>query len=110
MDKGVTTEAFLFGAFRLDRRAGALFRRDERGAAVPVTIGSRWFAVQDMLVARHGELVSKNEIMRAVWSGTVFEDNNLTVQITALRRSTKVEREVVASRRSPAAAIALSRR
>ena len=86
MNKGATTEAFLFGAFRLDRRAGALFRRDERGAAVPVAIGSRGFAVLDMLVARHGELVSKNEIMQAVWSETVVEDNNLTVQISALRR------------------------
>jgi len=85
MDEGGTTE-ILIGAFRLDRRAGTLFRRDERGATVPVAIGSRGFAVLDLLVARCGELVSKNEIMRTVWSERVVEDNNLTVQITAPRR------------------------
>jgi TolB-like protein len=39
-----------------------------------------------VLVERHGDLVSKDEIMDAVWPGTVVEDNNLTVQISALRR------------------------
>src|SRR5262249_9772764 len=32
-----------------------------------------------------GDLVSKDEIMAAVWPGTVVGDNNLTVQISALR-------------------------
>ena len=33
-----------------------------------------------------GDLISKAEIMHAVWPETVVEDNNLTVQISALRR------------------------
>ena len=86
MDEGATADVFLFEAFRLDQRAGALFRRDDMGAAVPVAIGSRGLAVLAILMARHGDLVSKNEIMQAVWPGTVVEDNNLTVQISALRR------------------------
>jgi TolB-like protein len=86
MDTVVAAEVFLFEAFRFDRRAGALFRRDEGGAPVPVAIGSRALAVLGVLMARHGELVSKEEIMQAVWPGTVVEDNNLTVQISALRR------------------------
>ena len=86
MDEGATADVFLFEAFRLDQRAGALFRRDDKGAAVPVAIGSRGLAVLAILMARHGDLVSKNEIMQAVWPGTVVEDNNLTVQISALRR------------------------
>ena len=35
---------------------------------------------------RQGDLVSKEEIMQTVWPKTVVEDNNLTVQISALRR------------------------
>jgi len=86
MDTPVPADVFRFEAFSFDRRAGALFRRDEGGALVPVTIGPRALAVLDTLVARQGDLVSKEEIMHAVWPETVVEDNNLTVQISALRR------------------------
>jgi TolB-like protein len=86
MDEGTTADVFLFEAFRLDRRAGALFRRDDKGAAIPVAIGSRGLAVLAILMARHGYLVSKEEIMDAVWPGTAVAENNLTVQISALRR------------------------
>src|ERR1700680_4484441 len=86
MDALVTVDVFLFEDFRFDRRAGGLFRRDDGGALVPVAIGSRALAVLDILIARQGDLISKEEIMQTVWPGTVVEDNNLTVQISALRR------------------------
>jgi DNA-binding winged helix-turn-helix (wHTH) protein len=86
MDALVTVDVFLFEAFRFDRRSGGLFRRDDGGALVPVAIGSRALAVLDVLMVRQGDLVSKEEIMQTVWPGTVVEDNNLTVQISALRR------------------------
>ena len=41
MDALGTGDVFLFEGFRLNRRGGGLFRRDERGAFVPVAIGSR---------------------------------------------------------------------
>src|SRR3984893_762578 len=75
---------FLFESFRLDRRG--LFRRDERGVFVPVVIGSRALDVLGVLIEGDGDLVSKDGIMAAAWPGTVVEDNNLTVQISALRR------------------------
>jgi TolB-like protein len=83
MEVLATGETFLFEAFRLDRRG--LFRRDERGVFVPAAIGSRALDVLRVLVKADGDLVSKDEIMAAVWTGTVVEDNNLTVQIAALR-------------------------
>ena len=86
MDALVTVDVFLFEAFRFDRRAGGLFQRDGGGVLVPVAIGPRALAVLGILIARQGDLVSKEEIMQAVWPGTVVEDNNLTVQISALRR------------------------
>ena len=85
MEARVTGDIFLFEGFRLDRRAGGLFQLDEGGPLVPVVIGSRALDVLGVLVERHGDLVSKDEIMAAVWPETVVEDNNLTVQISALR-------------------------
>jgi DNA-binding winged helix-turn-helix (wHTH) protein len=79
------SETFLFADFRLERRGG-LFRRDETGAFVPVAIGSRALDILGVLIARAGEVVSKEDIITAVWPETVVEDSNLTVQISALRR------------------------
>jgi adenylate cyclase len=84
MEARATSETFLFGGFRLERRG--LFRRDEREVFVPVAIGSRALDVLRVLVTAQGDLVAKDEIMAAVWPGTVVEDNNLTVQISTLRR------------------------
>src|SRR6266851_4066864 len=84
MEARTTGDIFLFEGFRLDRRG--LCRRDERGVFVPVLIGSRALDVLGVLIEGDGDLVLKDEIMAAVWPGTVVEDNNLTVQISALRR------------------------
>jgi DNA-binding winged helix-turn-helix (wHTH) protein len=77
---------FLFECFRLDRHADGLFRRDERGVFVPVAIGSRALDVLGVLVGRAGDLVSRDEIIAAVWPATLVEDSNLNMQIAALRR------------------------
>jgi TolB-like protein/class 3 adenylate cyclase len=80
------SEIFLFEGFRFDRRGGGLFRRDDNGAFAPVAIGSRGLDILAVLIGRAGEVVSKDEIIAAVWPGTVVEDSNLTVQISVLRR------------------------
>ena len=79
------SEIFLFEGFRLDRRGG-LYRRDDSGAFTPVVIGSRALDILGVLIDRAGEVVTKDEIIAAVWPATVVEDSNLTVQISALRR------------------------
>ena len=79
-----STDIFLFGRFRLDRRG--LFRRDEGAALAPVAIGSRALDVLGVLLERPGDLLTRDEIMIAAWPGTVVQDNNLTVQISTLRR------------------------
>src|SRR5690242_6392651 len=84
MDAVATAGAFLFEAFRLD--GNGLARRDQSGAFVPVPIGSRALEILGVLVQRPGELVTRDEIMNAVWPGTVVENSNLPVQIAALRR------------------------
>ena len=87
METLASSEVFLFEDFRLDRRGGGLFRRDDDGAFTAVAIGSRGLDILGVLIDRAGEVVSKDEIIDAVWPGTVVEDSNLTVQISALRRA-----------------------
>src|SRR5215468_2502212 len=84
MDALVTTDVFLFEGFRLDRRG--LARCDDPGCFVPVPLGSRALEVLGVLVARSGDLVTRDEIMNIVWPGVVVESSNLPVQIAALRR------------------------
>jgi adenylate cyclase len=86
MDALSSSDVFLFGPFRFDRRRGVLLRCNDEGRYLPVSIGSRAFAVLGVLIARPGDLVSRDEIMRAAWPGTVVEEGNLAVQISALRR------------------------
>ena len=104
-----TTDIFEFDRFHLDRRG--LFRRDENAALAPVELGSRALDVLRVLLERPGDLVSRDEIMAAAWPGIVVEDNNLTIQIAALRRVLDQDRaNGSSSRQSRAAATALSRR
>src|SRR5690242_21812263 len=86
MDALTKGEIFLFEDFRLDGEVRALFRSDRRGNFVPVVIGSRALEVLGVLVGRAGDLVSRDAIMTAVWPGVAVEDNNLNMQIAALRR------------------------
>ena len=76
----------LFEEFRLDRRGGGLFQVDGDGRVVPVALGARALDLLCVLVERAGDEVSKNAIMDAVWPDVAVEENNLTVQISALRR------------------------
>jgi TolB-like protein/tetratricopeptide (TPR) repeat protein len=76
----------LFEGFRLDRRGGVLSRRGEQGFFAPIAIGGRALDILGVLIDRPGDLVSRAEIIDAVWPGTVVEDSNLNVQIATLRR------------------------
>src|SRR3954451_10575552 len=53
----------------------------------PVDLGSRAFDVMMALIERRDRLVPKAELMDAAWPGLVVEENNLSVQISALRRA-----------------------
>ena len=75
---------FAFEGFRLDQHG--LFRRDQNGVFTPIPIGSRALDVLVALVGRAGDIVSRDEIIAAAWPATVIGDNNLNVQIAALRR------------------------
>src|SRR5205823_12548949 len=83
MDALNSADMLLLGTFRFDQRSCALFHLD---SGAHIQIGSRALGVLGVLVERAGDLVPKDEIMKAVWPETVVEDGNLTVHISTLRR------------------------
>ena len=74
-------KTYSLGPFRLDVDAKILFR-----GAEPVALGHRAISVLNILVQRPGIPVSKDALMQAAWPGLAVEENNLAVQIAALRR------------------------
>ena len=56
------------------------------GLPVPIRIGWRALEVLSVLIDHRGTIVSRKQIIDAVWPGAVVEENNLTIQISALRR------------------------
>lgn len=72
---------YRFGDFKLLPAERMLLRR---GSEVALT--ARAFALLVALVERAGQLLSRDELMQRVWAGVVVEDNNLAVQVGALRK------------------------
>ena len=56
----------------------------ETGAAA--TLGARAFDLLLALIEHHHRVVGKDELLALVWPGVVVEENNLTVQVSALRK------------------------
>src|SRR5918993_447385 len=77
----MVAERFAFGPFLLDTGRETLF---EHG--VPISIGSRAFALLRALVEARGQIVTKSALMDAAWPNVSVEESNLTVQIAELRR------------------------
>src|SRR4030095_12727200 len=71
-----------FGPFCLD-----LERRELLRDGAVVALGGRAIDVLCALVAAKGDLVTKDELMSLVWPGLTVEENNLQVQISALRKA-----------------------
>jgi DNA-binding winged helix-turn-helix (wHTH) protein/tetratricopeptide (TPR) repeat protein len=76
----VRTDALAFGEFRLDRANALLWRGQERVALAP-----KPFEVLCCLVVRPGELVTKEELLDAVWSDLHVSESSLAVAMNALR-------------------------
>ena len=70
-----------FGDFRLDAGRRLLWRAD---AQVPLT--PRVFETLLYLVEHHDTVLDKERLMEAVWPDSIVEENNLTQNISTLRR------------------------
>ena len=72
---------YRLGGFEFDARA----RRVSRGGEL-LPVGARAFDLLMALIERRDRVVGKDELMSVVWPAVVVEENNLTVQISTLRK------------------------
>jgi DNA-binding winged helix-turn-helix (wHTH) protein len=87
----VSAEAAIeFGRFRM-----LLRRRQLLADSVPIEIGSRAFDLLLILLESDGALVTKEELINRVWPGVVVADENLKVQISALRKALGADRNLI---------------
>jgi TolB-like protein/DNA-binding winged helix-turn-helix (wHTH) protein/Tfp pilus assembly protein PilF len=77
-----TKHYFEFGPYRLDPAAGVLTRD---GALV--VLNPKAVDTLAVLIRHHGNVVSKEELMKAVWPHAFVEEANLNVQISVLRKA-----------------------
>lgn len=72
----------VFGPFALDRRGRKLLRD-----GVAILLGGRAFDVLSVLAVADGGIVDKDTLLDRVWSGLTVEENNIQVQVSALRKA-----------------------
>jgi TolB-like protein/DNA-binding winged helix-turn-helix (wHTH) protein/Flp pilus assembly protein TadD len=74
-------QLYEFGPFRLDPVRRVLMRDKE-----PVSLTPKALEILLVLVQNNERPLDKNELMRMVWPDTVVEENNLTRNVSTLRR------------------------
>lgn len=74
--------SYKFGEFRLDPDDRTLWRGEEL-----ISLPPKVFEVLNFLVERSGVVISKADLMNAVWADTFVEEGNLTQSIYQLRRA-----------------------
>lgn len=75
-------KVYEFENFRLFADSLLLFRGDEQLPLTPKVV-----ATLRALVERHGEVVTKDDLMEAVWPDTQVEEGNLTQNLYILRKT-----------------------
>jgi len=70
-----------FGDFHLDAAKRLLWRGDS-----PVALTPRVFETLLYMVEHHDTVLDKERLIKAVWPDTIVEENNLTQNISTLRR------------------------
>ena len=71
-----------FGPFRLHGRNGPLLHGDQEVKLQPRTMALLW-----TLASRPGEVVTKVQVLDAVWPRQTVSDNALSFQVQALRKA-----------------------
>jgi DNA-binding winged helix-turn-helix (wHTH) protein len=87
---GTADAALEFGRFRV-----LLRQRQLLADGVPVELGTRAFDLLLVLLEADGLLVPKEEMLSRVWAGIVVSEENLKVQVSALRKALGADRDVI---------------
>jgi DNA-binding winged helix-turn-helix (wHTH) protein len=83
-------ETLEFGRFQV-----LLRRRELLFEAAPIELGTRAFDLLLILLEANGALVTKTELLRRVWPGVNVAEENLKVQICALRKALGEHRDLI---------------
>ena len=75
-------EIYRFEEFELNRVRRALLREGQ-----PVPLSPKAFEVLAYLVIHPGEVVTKEELIQAVWPESFVEEGNLAHQVSSIRRA-----------------------
>src|SRR5262252_2434796 len=78
----IRKELYEFGPFQVDPQKQTLLRDGQ-----PIGLTPKAFQVLLVLVRRSNQIVSKDELMKAVWPDTFVEETNLTRNIFSVRRA-----------------------
>ena len=81
MARDAPASEYRFGRFAVQPAERRLLAEDQ---SIPV--GPRAFDLLVALIDRAGHLVTKQELIESVWPNLVIEENNLQVQVSALRK------------------------
>lgn len=84
----VVNGLYEFGEFRLDPQ-----KRTLRQAEELISLTPKAFDVLLLLIESPGQLVGKDELMKAIWPDSFVEDSNLTQTIFMLRKALGQNRE-----------------
>jgi len=82
----VVNAPYRFGRFELNATT-----RQVVADGKPVVLGAKAFDVLCALIERRERLVTKDELLELVWPNLVVEENNLQVQVSALRKTLGTE-------------------
>jgi DNA-binding winged helix-turn-helix (wHTH) protein len=78
----LTSSLYAFDEFRVDPQNRLLYKNGS-----PVALTPKAFEVLLLLIQHSGELVSKDELMQAVWPNSFVEESNLTQTVFMLRKA-----------------------
>src|SRR5256885_16517970 len=76
------TQLYEFDSFRIDARKRRLLRD---GEVLPLT--PKAFDTLLALIANHGRVMEKDELMQAIWTDTIVEESALSRNIYLLRKA-----------------------
>ena len=79
-------ESYVTETYRFDRFEVQPAQRKLLDGGQTVAVGARALDLLVALITHRQRLLTKDELMAQVWPGVVVEENNLTVQISTLRK------------------------
>ena len=95
LDPSRSSSATADAALEFARFRVLLRQRQLLADGVPVELGTRAFDLLLTLIEADGLLVSKEELLSRVWPGIVVSEENLKVQMSALRKALGADRDVI---------------